>query len=146
MPFPSTRVIHPAWAAHHAPVAVGTMNATCTITHASTGGGWDPVTGPAAATPAVTYTGPCRVTYRDARGGDGDAADQSTSILPVLVALPLTALPQQVGARITITAVDANGPVGLAGRTLTVRDVGNSSLTFEQDLTCTDDQTNQPGV
>jgi len=61
----------------------------------------------------------------------------------VLVTLPAAAAAQQRGARVKITAVDGNGLVRLVGRTLTVQAVAPSSLAFEHDLTCWDDQTNQ---
>lgn len=146
VPLASTRPIHRDWAQHHAPVSVGTMNATCTITYGGTAGGWDPGTGPTTGTPVMAYTGPCRVTYRDSQDNEADAADQRTSVAPVLVALPLTSLPQARGARVKITAVDANGPASLVGRVFAVETVSHSSITLEQDLACADDQTNQPGV
>lgn len=146
MPLPSTRVIHPDWAARHMPVVAGTMNATCVITHGHTGGGWDPTTGPTPGTPTTTYTGPCRVQYAGTAPREADAAGELVTTRSVLVVIPrdLDGVPvpvQSSGARVKITAVDANGPVGLIGQTLTVGAVNLSSLAWEQDLTCTDDQT-----
>lgn len=146
VPFASTRPIHPDWARHHAPASRGTMNAECTITLGGTAGGWSPETGPTAGDPTTTYTGQCRVTYRDAQSTEADAADQQTSTAPVTIALPLDSPAQARGARVTITEVDANGPASLIGRVFTVETVAHSSITLEQLLTCTDDQTNQPGA
>lgn len=146
VPFASTRPIHPDWARRHAPTSRGTMNAECEITRGGTAGGWNPDTGPTAGTPARTYTGLCRVTYRDSQSGEADAADQQTSTAPVTIALPLDSPAQARGARVKITAVDANGPASLVGRVFTVETISHSSITLEQLLACTDDQTNQPGV
>ncbi|RHA38736.1 DUF6093 family protein [Cellulomonas rhizosphaerae] len=146
MPFPSTTVIHPDWAAHHAGVAEGGMNATCSITHGGTGGDWDPELGATPGTPTVTYTGRCSVDYAATQARDADAADQTITSRSVLVGLPRSAAAQANGARVKITAVDGNGPHALVGRVLTVGSVAADSLTFEQLLECTDDQANQPEV
>lgn len=143
-PLTSTRVMHPRWSEHHAPVTAGTMNATCEITHGATGGGWDPATGPTSGTPTVTYTGRCRVAYDSTQPRDTDAADQVITIRTVNVALPAGSAPQGPGARLRVTAVDANGPAGMVGRVLTVEAVAYPSQTVDQNLTCTDDQDNQP--
>ncbi len=146
VPFGSTRVVHSHWAAHHASVTEGAMGATCEITHGGTPSDWDPKIGPTPGTPAVTYSGPCRIQYAATDPRDTDAADQSVTERVVLVVLPRSAATQPEGARVRITAVDTNGLAALLGRVLTVRSVGRSSLAFEQDLTCTDDQDNQPEV
>lgn len=146
MPFDSTRVFHPDWAEHHMPVSEGAMNATCTIS-TSGEGGWDPIAGPTLpGATIVTYTGRCRVTYLDNQPVEGDAAGQATTVRTVLVALPRDAAPQTIGARVTVTAVDTNGPSTLTGRAMTVRSTEYSSHALEQNLTCIDDQTNQPGA
>ncbi|MEV7962408.1 DUF6093 family protein [Oerskovia paurometabola] len=146
MPFDSTRVVHPDWAAHHALVAEGTMNATCTVSSTTSDeSGWDPSNGPTApGGTTTTYTGRCRLTYLENQPDEGDAAGQATTVRAVLVALPRAADQQPAGARVTITAVDMNGPAALTGRVLTVRSTEYSSHALEQYLTCTDDQTNQP--
>jgi hypothetical protein len=122
------------------------MNATVTIRTGGTPGGWDPVTGPTPGTPATaTHTGRARITYEVLRGyGDRDAAGQAVTVRVVTVALPRTAAEQPAGARITVDAVDQNGPTELVGRVLTVDSTGWSSHGIEQVLTCRDDQTNQP--
>lgn len=122
------------------------MNATCEITHGTTGGGWTPGGGGTAGTPVVTYTGPCRVQYDATAPRDTDAADQLTTEQTVLVAIPRGADAQREDARVRITAVDSNGPSSLVGRLFVVRSVNRSSLGWEQDLTCVDDTDNQPGV
>lgn len=143
MPFPSTRVIHPRFAEHHAPVSEGAMNASCTITFGGTAGDWQPGVGATPGTSPTTYTGPCRVQYASTVPRNADAADQTTTERTVLVVLPRGSAKQSAGARVTITAVDANGPAALVDRVLSVGAVGFSSIAFEQDLACTDDQANQ---
>lgn len=143
-PLASTRVMHPRWSEHHAPVTEGTMNATCEITHGSTGGGWSSTTGPTPGTPTVTYTGRCRVAYESTQPRDTDAADQAVTIRTVNIALPAGSPAQTPGARVRITAVDTNGPAALVGRVLTLDAVAYPSQAVDQNLTCTDDQANQP--
>lgn len=146
MPFPSTRVVHPGWASRHAPATVDAMNATCVITHGQTGGGWDPATGPTTGTPIVTYTGPCRVGYGTREPRQVDAAGQHVTTRTVTVSIPrdhqgVPVPAQTVGARVTVTGVDANGPAALVGQVLVVTAVALPSLAWQQDLTCVDDQT-----
>lgn len=146
VPFPNASVVHPDWAKHHAPVSEGTMNATITITTAGGPGGWDPQNGPTPGSDAATtYTGRARITYEVVRGyGDRDAVGQEVTTRVVTVALPRTTTEQPTGARLTVNAVDSNGPAELTGRILTVDSTGWSSHGIEQILTCRDDQSNQP--
>lgn len=145
VPFPSASVFHPDWAAHAAPVSEGAMNATVTIRTAGDDE-WDPTTGPGTGTDGpLTYTGRARITYEVVRGyGDRDAVGQDVTTRVTTVALPRTASEQPSGARLTVDAVDGNGPAELIGRVLTVDSTGWSSYSIEQVLTARDDQSNQP--
>ncbi|PZR55227.1 hypothetical protein DNL40_02330 [Xylanimonas oleitrophica] len=145
MPLDSTRPIHPDWAAHHTATTQGSMNAVVTITQGSTGGGWDPVTGPRPSIPIQTYTGPARITYQALDAGIRDAAGQDVTVREVTVALPRPAAAQAIGARIRVDAVDANGPTALVGREYTVTSAPYSSHALEHVLTAVDEQNNQPG-
>ena len=145
MPFDSTRVIHPDWSGHHMPVTEGAMGATCTITTGGAGG-WDPDTGPTPGTPTTLYTGRCRVQAQANAAAERDAADQLVTVSTYLVALPASCPGVPVGdqgAKVTITAMDANGDQALIGAVLTVQSNPTASLRWERDLTCTLDQTNQ---
>lgn len=146
MPFPSTHVIHPRWSGHHQPISEGAMNATITVTHGTTGGGWSPTDGPLPEVPIVRYTGRARLTYETTQGRDADAVGQEVTTRTVTVAIPRDVDVQQHLARVTVSAVDANGPAWLVGRVLTVQSLGRSSHAWEQILECLDDLTNQPGA
>lgn len=122
------------------------MGAACLITHGVTGSDWDPTTGPVIGELRVVFKGPCRVQYATTVPRHGDAAGQLITERTVLVALPRSAPTVTDGARVYITAVDDDGATHLVGRVLTVQSVNRSSLSWEQDLTCTDDHDNQPGV
>ncbi|ACZ29572.1 hypothetical protein Xcel_0533 [Xylanimonas cellulosilytica DSM 15894] len=144
MPLDTTHPVHPDWAAHYQPVSQRTMNATVTVTDGTTGGGWDPVTGPIPDAPVVVYTGKARVAYKPVRAEDRDAAGQRVTVRDVTVAVDRDACPElATTARVKVTAVDANGPAALAGRTLAVQSTAWPSHALEQVITCTDDQTNQ---
>lgn len=146
VPFDSTRVIHPDWAQHHMPVTEGAMGATCTIATGGAGG-WDPTTGPTTTgMPTTLYTGPCRVQAQANAASERDAAGQLVTVSTYLVALPASSPGVPVGdqgAKVTITAMDANGDQALIGKVLTVQSNPTASLRWERDLTCTLDQTNQ---
>lgn len=145
MPFDSTHVIHPDWSGHHMPVTEGAMGATCTITTGGAGG-WDPDAGETDGTPTTHYTGRCRVQAQANAAAERDAADQLVTVSTYLVALPASCPGVPVGdkgAKVTITAMDANGDQELIGAVLTVQSNPTASLRWERDLTCTLDQTNQ---
>nr|WP_242496519.1 DUF6093 family protein [Xylanimonas protaetiae] len=126
------------------PVSEGSLNCTVSVTDGSTGGGWDPVSGPLPDAPVVVYTGRARVTYKPVRAEDRDAAGQQVTVRDVIVAVPRDACPELAAtARITVTAVDGNAPATLAGRVLAVQSTAWSSHALEQVITCTDDQSNQ---
>lgn len=100
--------------------------------------------GPTPTTPTTLHEGPCRVQYQAQQAGLGVNADQATVDRRVLIVVAREwAVPDD--AQIIITAVDSNGPASLVGRRFTVTASQPSSLAAEQDLTCVDDRTNQPG-
>lgn len=147
-PFPSTKVVHPRFAEHHAPVTEGAMTATCEVA-VHTAGTWNPTDGSVPGDKTVLYTGPCRVQALSNQPADSDAAGQPTTGHTYLIVLPMdqpTIPAGDAGAKVTVLTVDTNGDAELVSRVLTVRDVKYSSLRWERDLTCTDDLTNQPGA
>ena len=88
-PFPGTRVVHPRWAEHHRPTAVGTLTATCRITTGGTGD-WTPATGPTGGTPTTVYEGPCSLTDTARSTRPADAAGQSVAEHPYVVGIDIT--------------------------------------------------------
>ncbi len=122
------------------------MNATVTITHGQTGGGWDPETGPTPSVPITTYEGRAALAYDSTRPAAQVAADQPITTRPVLISLPLTAAAQTAGARVHVDAVDANGPGALVNRVLTIQADSPTSEGFDVVYVALDDQTNQPGA
>lgn len=146
MPLPSTRVIHPRWAAHHQPITEDAMNATVTITHGATGGDWSFEDGEQPGEAIVTYTGAARVVYVPTQARDADAVGQEITTRRVVLGIPREVELQVRTAVVVVDAVDANGPSWLAGRKLVVQSVGGSSLAWEQLLDCLDDAANQPAT
>jgi hypothetical protein len=134
-PLASTSVVDPRWAAHHAPVAAGTMNAACTISRDGDGD-WDPTTGPTSGTPTVTYAGPCRIGASGVVVRTVDAADQQVALDVIPLTLPLSAPVQTAGARVHITAVDSNGPASLVGLDLIIEQAPSASIAVEQAYAC----------
>ncbi len=146
VPFDTTHVIHPAWARHHMPVTEGAMGATCRITVGGEGG-WTPEAGPTPGVPVILYDGRCRVQAEPTNEAQHDAAGQLVTTQTYLVAIPADSPAVPVGdqgAKVEILTVDDNGDADLVGRVFTVTGARYSSLRWERDLTCTDDQTNQP--
>ncbi|PYG00165.1 hypothetical protein SAMN05216184_104104 [Georgenia satyanarayanai] len=148
MPFPSTRVIHPDWSAHHQPVATGTLTGRCTITAptAAAAGGWDPQTGPT--TPAdpgpgaQVHVGAFRAQALTTREQSRDAAGQDVSPRAYLFAVAADAAETPVGARVRVD--ECPDDPQLVGKVLTVTGVTHASHRFERDLYCDLDLTNQP--
>lgn len=142
MPFPSTRVVHPAWSQHHRPTAEGAQTATCTIIGPGTGGGWDPVTGPTAgAAGQLLYDDTCAIEAQVAAPDRSDAAGQATTEHPYLVSIRHAAPDIPIGARVTVTACPDDA--ALVGKVLTVADVQYGSLQWDRVLMCDLDLTNQ---
>lgn len=143
-PLPGGRLIPTGWAAHHEPVARATMTATVALQVTGTAGGWDPTTGPNPGTTTTTlWAGPARIQRADTQQGDTTAAGQDITGAAYLVTLPKTAPAPQVGTRVKVTTPGPNADPHMAGTVLTVRSVTTGSLTWELDLLCELDETNQ---
>lgn len=143
MPFDTTTVIPAGWSEHHRPVTEGAMGATIRL---ETPGNstWDPITGATDGTPVVVWTGPARVQQQATAPAARDAAGQLVIATTYLVVIPQDApTPAVDTTTVVVTAVDANGDPDVVGRRLIVRSVETGSLTWERDLTCEYDQTNQ---
>lgn len=144
MPLPSTRVVHPRWSAHHAPVTEDAMNAVVVITYGGTEPTWSSGGHESEGEAVTTYAGEARVVYDPVQGRDTESADQDVTVRRVTVSLPRTADDQEVGARVLVLSVDDNAPSWLTGTVLTVASLGRSSYAWEQLLECADDLANQP--
>lgn len=140
MPFPSTRVIHPNWSAHHQPTAEGGMTGVGTLTRAGTGPKvrdqeTGQVTDPEPVVIAAGVT--CRI--RADRGTDRpvEVGEQEDRLRTYLVAIPAATAAPRVNDVFTVT-VCANDP-SLIGRPLKVLDVTRGTEQFERDLVCSDE-------
>ncbi|MFC8732177.1 DUF6093 family protein [Luteimicrobium sp. NPDC057192] len=143
MPFDTTTVIPPTWSEHHRPVTEGAMSATIRLENPGESG-WDPVNGSTPGTPTVLWSGLARVQQNDTQSGQADAVDQDVALTTYLVVIPKDA-PQPTAdvTSVVITGNAENGDPDLVGKRFTVRSVETGSLTWERDLTCELDQTNQ---
>lgn len=137
-PLPSTRVVHPDWAAAHGAVSDSAMNCTISILDGSLTD-WTPETGPIESVSPMLYTGPARVSYDLDRPFTKDNADQVTTTSVILVALPRTAdmdrLPES-GMTVKIISVDGNGLPEFAATTLRILKARHSGLSFGIVLDC----------
>lgn len=148
MPFPTTKVIHPRWSAHHQPVAEGGM--TCRLHISVPGAGpstFDWTTGETTSPdPDVLYPLPGQPgigrVQADFRAQDTEQGEQSTSVRRYLVAIPADAPAIPYAAVVTIDACDNDAQ--LVGRRFFVHDVTVASERFERDLICLETAT--PGT
>ena len=141
-PFATTRVIHPLWAEHHRAVVAGTLTGTCTISGPGTAGTWTPTGGPGTpAVPSPIHAGPCRVQATANQPRTADAADQDVTTPLYLVVIDRDAPMIPVGSVVHIDT-SPDDPT-FAGMDLTVRSESHGTLTWERDLTCTLDLSNQ---
>lgn len=140
-PLPGTRVIHPAWSAHHQPTAEGGMTGVCSL--------FDPHQGPAPFPLPEDWEGldllkadvPCRVQVLN-NSKNATAAEQPVGTRQYLVGLPIENLPPiTAGERGTVIKVTAAKDAGLIGRTLRVMDIQHGTEMFERDLICVDNLT-----
>lgn len=140
MPFPGTRVVHPAWGVKHGEVSDDAMNATIAILKGNATD-WKAATGPVVGADNVIYSGLARVSYDLDRPFTKDNADQVTTTAVVLVALPrdavLPVLPDS-GMTVKVLAVDSNGLNALVQATLRVLKARHSGLSFGVVLDCTE--------
>ena len=136
MPFPSTRVIHRDFSAHHQRVANGTMTATCRVEKPGIGTTWDPTTEstvPAAPT-VIVASSICRV-QQYMRAVAKDQAGQLVTERRYRVSLPADVAAVEVKSHVVFTA---STDAALVGRTFYVDDVQYASERFERDLICLD--------
>jgi hypothetical protein len=144
VPFDTMQVIPAGWSEHHQPVTESAMTATINLETPGTPGGWDPTSGPTDGTVVVVWSGPARVQVLNDIAGQIEAADQSVTSARYLVVIPKAApLPVLDVTTVHVTAVTGNGDVNLVGKRLTVRSADTGSITWERDLTCDLDETNQ---
>ncbi len=133
----NTRVIHPAFQAHHRPVTDGAMSATCVITRPASSG--TPAFSEAAATsqhpaPATVYDGKCRITVRSVAPTGEVVADRTVYPAEYIVSIPADAPAAQVNDLVRITA--CAGDPALVGLRLTVGQVRHGSIAWQRDLIC----------
>ncbi len=139
MPLPGTRLIHPAWAEHHTPVAAGAMTATCEIRDPATATtSFDRATGQTLAVPGpAVYAGPCRVQALSRREQQVDAAGQDVTAPPYMVELLPDAAEVGEGWPVLVTACQDDPQ--LPGRTLTVKQVVYGTQRWTRVLFCDDE-------
>jgi hypothetical protein len=134
MPRPGSRVIPAGWEARHRPVAEGTFTATITFRRPSGAAAFDPATGTGTRPATVIYSGPCRIQELP-REHTTIAAAERITWRRYRVSLTI----QATGLRLDdVGTVDTATDPSLVGRGLRVIDVERGSLTFQRDLTCTD--------
>ena len=145
MPFPSTRVIHPDWSAHHTPVASGTLSGQVVITEADTDDSWSPDTGPVPGSPgAVIYDGPFRAQQLQQNAADvKDGAGQLVSDLRYLLVLEGGTGRVPVGA--TAVVLLCPDDTALEGARFTTISTTYASHRWERDVYAVLDLTNQEG-
>lgn len=135
MPFEGTRVVHPRFETHHAPVSTGAQTATVRGYRPDPIGVRDPDAGRTVyGAPTELYYGPARIQRRDVGRGDvrGGADHNTTKGDYLLVITHLPAIPLLV--RDLFEVIDPRDPTNLV--TYTVRDVARGSLRWETDLRC----------
>ncbi|MCT1368404.1 DUF6093 family protein [Rothia sp. p3-SID1597] len=143
-PLRSSRVIPTGWAAHHQPVATGTMTAVCRI--------WDRVVGPPVGLDGpgpdmlTARNVPCRVQELKSAGeGSAVPAGQEVTERRYLITVPVkTPVHFKTGTRghqIEVTDVREDGDPMLVGRRFDVIQVMTGSEVWERDLVCIDNQT-----
>lgn len=147
-PLPNHSVVPAGWAAHHRPVANGTMTALCDV-HAPGTIEW-PAT---ELTPGERYATdvPARLQQLNAPR-EATPAGQEVTQQQYLVTMPLHLVPAAAqnitdsGPYVTVTGYmpgrAQDGDPHLVGRPLKVLAVQRGSLLWERDLICVDDLTN----
>lgn len=140
MPFDTTRVIHPDWSKHHAPVAAGGMNATVVIRNpAEATTGYDETTDQQTSIPGPAhYDGPARVQELN-DSHDAAQADQQVTTRTYLLQLLFDAPQLEQGWHVEVTACanDTNLVARTADRPMVVTDVQSGSERFTRDLVAT---------
>lgn len=126
-PFPSTKVIPDGWAAHHRPVAEGTMVTPARFVRTA---------GPAPDPAPADWTGTIplwetrvRVQSLAVAAAQGEAAEQTVTLRRYLVTAPVGGPALRVGG-------SEPDQVHVLGRRLRIVDTAPGSLLWEMDLTC----------
>jgi hypothetical protein len=135
MPRPGSRVIPGGWEAHHRPVAEATFTAAITFKRPNGAPVFDSTKGETTQPTVTIYSGSCRIQELP-REHTTIAAAERITWRRYRVSLTIAA----TGLRLDdVGTVDAANDPSLIGRGLRVIDVERGSLTFQRDLTCTDD-------
>jgi len=134
MPLPGTRVIHPRFEAHHAPVSAGAMTCHVRLLRPDTVGTRDDEAGRQLfADPAVIYVGPARIQARDVgRAQIRDVADRNLTRGDYLVVLLRQCPPALVRDLVEVVR-EADE---LDRVTYVVKEAKRGSLRWETDLGC----------
>ena len=137
MPFPGTRVIHPDWSKHHAPVAAGGMNATVQIFNPDAAvSTWNPVTEQQDYDRGEPiYDNPARVQQLSTAGETNQAA-QDVTAHTYLVQLLFDAPHIEQGWRVIVTEAtnDSHLVAWTTTRPMHITDVQHGSERFTRDI------------
>jgi hypothetical protein len=108
---------------------------TCTISEAGGQGVFNETTGQYdGATSSTVYSGPCRVKPRDNQDRIRQFGEQTISLWPYLVSVPMSVTGIDVDALVTITTSELDPD--LAGKVLRVRQVAQGSHITARRLGC----------
>lgn len=126
-PFPNAKVIPDGWAAHHRPVAEGTMKTPAVFYRLADGPapfpeppGWTGKT--------AIWTAKVRVQALTSEQRAADAAEQTVSLRQYLVTAPVSGPALKVGQRAD--------QVHVLGRVLRIVDITPGTYLWEMDLRC----------
>jgi hypothetical protein len=140
MPLKGTRVIHPSFQQHHAPVAEGAMTATVNLLDPSLPAEttYDRATGQTTVVPASPAFSrvPARVQRLSGRADPSDAVAQDVLQPPYLIAVPY---PLKAEEGWIVHVLECPDDPELAGRRYTVQQVAYGSARIERDLFCEDE-------
>lgn len=106
---------------------------SCTVTRATPGSTWNPVTQQYDETTTTVYTGPCRIKIW--RGIDVEAAEQEINVQRYYLDLPLTGGAPDVKRRDTVTITASLNPA-LVGRVLVLTDAEAETTDTAFRITC----------
>lgn len=143
VPFDTMQVIPDDWSEHHVPVTNGAMQGTVSlqIPGEST---WTPEDGFIPATPTVLWTGPARIQENANAPQATNSTDQDVIVTTYLIVIPkLAPRPDTEKVRVVVVGVGDNGDPSLVGKRFIIRSVETGTHTWERDLTCQLDETNQ---
>jgi hypothetical protein len=137
MPFPTTKVFHDDWEAHHRPVAESAQTATGIIRRYSAAGVFNETTGETEYPPPTVVYGvdgaaPMRV-VRDGVETTREIGGRDVVIRSYTVALPASAPEIRVNDEVVVATA---GDPRLPNESLWVHDVRFGSQIWERDLVC----------